>query len=151
MWRNRFPAVDDELPHHLLRWLDAFQRRVGRELAAAFGDDRPVARGRQGRLLQLIPSCGMRPSDLAARAAVTKQALGQMVGALERDGLVAIGPDPADGRARLVRRTARGDRAAARIDGAVARVEAILRDELGPRRYDALIASMRELGDDVAG
>ena len=50
-----------------------------------------------------------------------------------------------------MRRTARGECAAARIDDAVARVEEILRGELGPSRYDALTASMREVGDDVVG
>ena len=139
---------DDQLPDHLLRWLEAFERRVSRELGRAFGGDPPVARGRQGRLLQLIPAAGMRLGDLAVRAAVTKQALGQMVAALEHDGLAVTVADPADGRARIVRRTARGDEALARITQAVTAVERVLREELGPRRYDAMTRAMRAVGDD---
>jgi DNA-binding MarR family transcriptional regulator len=47
-------------------------------------------------------------ADLAARAAMTKQSMGALVDDLERGGYVVRIPDPADGRARIVRRTERG-------------------------------------------
>ena len=42
-------------------------------------------------------------SELGQRLGVTKQAAGQMVDELARLGYVNRGPDPADGRRRLVR------------------------------------------------
>jgi DNA-binding MarR family transcriptional regulator len=146
MTGKQFP---DPLPDHLLRWMEALQRRVTRELMVAFESNPPIARGRQGRLLQLIPAGGQRLSELASRARVTKQALGQMVAALEDAGMVVTTVDPADGRARIVRRTAQGDAALARIEHSIARVEERLRAEIGPRRYAAMVDAMRRLGDDV--
>lgn len=51
---------------------------------------------------------GARLTELAARAAMTKQAMGQLVDDLERLGYVERVPDPADGRAKLVRLTRDG-------------------------------------------
>lgn len=56
--------------------------------------------------------------------------------------------DPAARRARIARRTARGDDALARITEAVTAVERVLREELGPRRYGAMTRAMRAVGDD---
>lgn len=51
---------------------------------------------------------GSRVSDMAARAGITKQSLAAIVKDLERAGLVTVSPDPADGRAKVVRFTDRG-------------------------------------------
>jgi len=51
---------------------------------------------------------GARLTDLAARAAMTKQAMGQLVDDLEEQGYVERIPDPADGRAKIVRLTGHG-------------------------------------------
>lgn len=51
---------------------------------------------------------GRRTTDLACAAEVTRQAVSQVVAELEALGIVAQGADPEDGRARLVRYTARG-------------------------------------------
>ena len=51
---------------------------------------------------------GSRLTDLAHRAGMTKQAMGQIVDELERLGYVERTPDPADGRAKLVRFTESG-------------------------------------------
>jgi DNA-binding MarR family transcriptional regulator len=51
---------------------------------------------------------GARLTDLAGRAAMTKQAMGQLVDDLERLGYVERIPDPADGRAKIVRLTGAG-------------------------------------------
>ena len=51
---------------------------------------------------------GNRMSELAARSGVTKQAISQVVRDLERRELVERAPDPSDGRAQIVRLTARG-------------------------------------------
>lgn len=51
---------------------------------------------------------GNRISILANRAGVTKQAMGQLVGELERRGYIERVPDPNDGRATLVKFTEQG-------------------------------------------
>ena len=51
---------------------------------------------------------GTRLTDLAARAGMTKQAMGQIVDDLERLGYIERVPDPADGRAKIVRFTDSG-------------------------------------------
>ena len=53
---------------------------------------------------------GDRPSRIARRLGVSKPAVGQLVAELEREGLVERAPDPSDGRAYLVRPTAKAGR-----------------------------------------
>lgn len=59
-------------------------------------------------LLGNIDTEGTRIARLADRLGVTRQAASQMVTELERRGWVERSPDPADGRAVLVRHTAKG-------------------------------------------
>jgi DNA-binding MarR family transcriptional regulator len=51
---------------------------------------------------------GTRLTDLARRAGMTKQAMGQIIDDLEELGYVERRPDPADRRAKIVRLTATG-------------------------------------------
>jgi len=60
------------------------------------------------RLFPHLGPDGTRLSDLAKKLGVTKQAVGQLVDELASEGLLEVVPDPADGRARLVRVTAAG-------------------------------------------
>src|SRR4051794_5961505 len=101
-------AYDDELPDHLFRWADAVGRRLNHELRDLAPAHVLAMGGRRSRLLQVIPSEGMRVTDLAHRCGVTKQAIGQLVDTLEAQALVESGPSPGDRRVRWVRRTAAG-------------------------------------------
>jgi DNA-binding MarR family transcriptional regulator len=68
----------------------------------------PEVRPSYGSLLvPLFEQDGLRMSELAARARLTKQTMTTMVRLLERDGLVRREPDPADGRATRVHLTER--------------------------------------------
>jgi DNA-binding MarR family transcriptional regulator len=51
---------------------------------------------------------GSRLTELAERAGITKQAVGEAVADLERLGYVDRVPDPADGRAKIIRLTEAG-------------------------------------------
>src|SRR6476620_1173114 len=53
-------------------------------------------------LFECIDDEGTRLTELAARADMTHQSMGEIVVSLERRGYVERRPDPADGRARLV-------------------------------------------------
>jgi DNA-binding MarR family transcriptional regulator len=51
---------------------------------------------------------GTRLTDLAARANMTKQSVGEVATELERRGYIERVPDPGDGRAKIIRLTERG-------------------------------------------
>jgi DNA-binding MarR family transcriptional regulator len=68
----------------------------------------PEVRPSYGSLLvPLFEQDGLRMSELAARARLSKQTMTTMARLLERDGLVRREPDPGDGRATLVYLTPR--------------------------------------------
>src|ERR671920_964421 len=66
----------------------------------------------QARVAARIGPQGTRISELAEQARVTKQSAAFLVEQLEAAGYVERVPDPRDGRARLVRLTARARRVA---------------------------------------
>ena len=72
-----------------------------------FGDLRPA----HGALGQHIADDGSRVTELAQLAQVSKPTVVYLVNDLERLGYVERVPDAADGRAKLVRLTARGAQA----------------------------------------
>ncbi|KQV63368.1 MarR family transcriptional regulator [Nocardioides sp. Root122] len=107
----------------------------------------------QSRIAQRIDDEGSRLTDLAERAQVTKQTASQLVVALERQGLVERVPDPADGRARLIRFTERGRAAAQEAMQVVIGVEQEWAEHLGPRmtaQLRAALARLREVTDPYA-
>jgi DNA-binding MarR family transcriptional regulator len=141
------PPPGDALPDHIARWLEQVTRRLHADLGAQEDlRDFPELRGSHRRLLQMIPPPGIRITDLALLAGMTKQSLGEFVDWLEQAGFVASGRDPADGRVRLVTRTERGDAAAATAQRAIEAVERAWRQELGDSRYETMKQAMRDLG-----
>jgi DNA-binding MarR family transcriptional regulator len=140
------PPADDVLPDHIARWLEMVTRRLRADLMARGMRDFPELRGSHRRILQMIPPQGIRITDLALLAGMTKQALGEFVDWLEEARFVSSGRDPADGRVRLVKRTDNGDAAAAAAQRAIEAVEQAWRAELGADRYDTMKQAMRELG-----
>ena len=61
-----------------------------------------------GAVLRYIARDGSRITELAERARMTKQSMAELVEYLRARGYVELVPDPSDGRAKLVRLTARG-------------------------------------------
>ena len=128
----------------------AMEARVLAALGDAGFDDVTLA---QARVFQRIGPDGTRLTDLAEQAQVTKQTAGFLVDQLERAGYVRRVPDPADGRARLVRITARGSAAQAAAAEVVAEVEVEWEKHLGSRRMNALretLVRLREITDPYA-
>jgi DNA-binding MarR family transcriptional regulator len=125
----------------------AVEARVMEALAAAGADDITLA---QSRLMQRLDLQGMRLTDLAEQARVTKQTAGALIDQLERVGYVVRTPDPSDARARLVTLSDKG-LTLCRIAGKeVTKVEHEWQEFLGERRFaqmrEALIA-LREITD----
>ena len=88
---------------------------------------------------------GARPSELAGRLRMSKQALNYLLGALERLGYLERQPHPDDQRSRRIHLTARGVATVPVIRAAVAEVEAEWTERLGRERFDALRAALLEL------
>jgi DNA-binding MarR family transcriptional regulator len=88
------------------------------------------------RVLALIPQKGVRISELAERAGMTKQAMGEIAAGLEASGLLLTAPDPADRRAKLVRLTRKGQEVVSAANTAIRRTEAQWRERLGERRWN---------------
>lgn len=65
-------------------------------------------RYRHGSVFRFIEAEGSRLTTLAERAGLTKQAIGEVVGELERLGYVERAADPHDRRAKVIRLTERG-------------------------------------------
>jgi DNA-binding MarR family transcriptional regulator len=93
---------------------------------------------------------GMRPSDLAARMRVTKQALNYLLGDLERLGYLERRPDPDDRRARRIALTDHGRALVPVIRDAVSEVEREWVEALGTERFAQLRELLYELNEVVA-
>src|SRR5437763_6718937 len=81
---------------------------------------------------------GARPSELAARLRMTKQAVNYLLGELERLDYLKRQPDPDDLRSKRVALTPRGESAIRVIREAVGEVETSWAQRLGPKRFDQL-------------
>src|SRR5437764_3602695 len=88
---------------------------------------------------------GARPSELAARLGISKQALNYLLGELERLGYIERRPDPDDLRSKRVAVTRRGKSAINVIREAVAETETEWGRHLGEKRFAQLRALLREL------
>jgi DNA-binding MarR family transcriptional regulator len=92
---------------------------------------------------------GARPSELAARRGISKQAANYLLGELERLGYLERRPDPEDRRSKRIALTRRGERAAATIRDAVREIEHAWQEQLGPRRFAQLRTLLVELNHAV--
>jgi DNA-binding MarR family transcriptional regulator len=98
------------------------------------GEARPL----HGFALQAIGPDGTTTSELGRQLGVSKQAAAKTVTSLERAGYVRREPDPGDGRAVRLLRTARGGEMLALSAVFFDTYSARLTDALGPRRLAEL-------------
>ncbi|MEM6931354.1 MAG: helix-turn-helix domain-containing protein [Myxococcota bacterium] len=123
--------------------------------ALAYIRDQPGApdiRPAHTRLFPFIPFAGgIRATSIASELGVTKQAISPLVQDLVTWGLVEQVPDPGDGRARLLRWTARGRQHILTGLDVLGRVEAPWRAEVGEevaatvhRALDVLVALLEQ-------
>ena len=86
--------------------LDDFAGELQRRIAAAgFGDLRP---GHGCVFGGIDPENGSRLTELAERACMTKQSVGEVTSDLEGRGYLERVADPSDGRAKIIRLTPHG-------------------------------------------
>ena len=116
----------------------------------------PQARSRRPRITDVRPThgCvfrfvhgdGMRLTELASQAGLTKQSVGEIVDDLTGLGYIERYPDPTDKRAKLIRLTAKGLDAQASVSPLLDKLEEEWAEAFGDDR----IAALRALLEDVA-
>jgi len=124
----------DALYHGTNRFISAGLARRG------YGDIRAA----HGVVFELVGD-GARVTDMAKRAGVTKQAIGQLVSHLEAAGYVTRVPDPTDARARVVCLTERGRQAAAAAMDVLSELHVGWSEVIPARDRDSVVATLTEL------
>ncbi len=113
------------------------------ELAkTGYADIRPT----HGCVFRFIRDEGMRLTELAALAGITKQSAGEMVDDLVALGYVERTADPADRRAKLICLTERGKEAQTAGFDLIAELEARWAERYGAERF----ADLRQLLEEMA-
>jgi DNA-binding MarR family transcriptional regulator len=126
-------------------WFFVAHRAVEQRVLAALHAAGYGATLAQARLFARIPGQGIRLTDLAESAQVTKQTAGFLVDQLEAAGYVERGPDPTDARARLIRLAPRGDRAQSLAREVEAQITAEWTEHLGRGEMAQLRRIMKRL------
>jgi DNA-binding MarR family transcriptional regulator len=88
---------------------------------------------------------GERPTELARRTLMTKQSMNHLLAGLERGGYLEREDGEHDGRARVLRLTAKGREVTAVIQRSSSAIEARWAREIGTGRLRDLIAGLEEI------
>lgn len=97
-------------------------------VAAGFQDHRLV----HHTVMAHVTREGLRLTELAARAGITKQAMSELVTDLVKRGYLQTKPDPADGRAKLITFADRGRRAVDAAMKAFGTIDKRLEEQITP-------------------
>jgi len=108
---------------------------------AGFTDQRMV----YNNVFPFVPPEGIRLTDLADRAGMTKQAMSELVNDLVEMGYLRRTPDPTDGRAKLIEFTDRGWAAVNTVLASFQATESALVARLGNRRMAELRRTLLDL------
>jgi len=138
------PETDDRipLPPLLENAREAGFEELHRRLAErGYADIRHA----HGCVFRWVEPEGTRLTELAELAGHSKQAVGEFVCDLEARGYVERVPDPADGRAKIIRLTERGAEAKATALEIFAEIEAEWAERIGPERVEALREALEVL------
>src|SRR5215207_2003028 len=121
---------------------DALLTEFERELAEhGYGDIRPT----HGCVFRFVRDEGMRLTDLATHAGMTKQSTGEVVDSLVGLGYAERIPDPEDRRAKLIRLTERGAEAQRFGFDLFARLEERWKERFGAEQIDLLRETLEEI------
>lgn len=118
-----------------------FESRVLALMAEQGFDDVRLAHVNVTRNLDID---GTRLTELASRASMTKQSMGELVDQCVALKLVRRAPDPADGRAKIVHFTKHGLKFLEHFRVAVATAQREMGERLGEDRLQILLAALWE-------
>jgi DNA-binding MarR family transcriptional regulator len=128
--------------------LDGFTAELTRRVAATAYSDIRVS---HGCVFGTIDPEGTRLTDLAERAHMTKQTVGEVASDLEQRGYVERVPDPSDGRAKIIRLTERGREAQAVGRGLIDDIEREWAERFGTERIVALREALEAITAEQLG
>jgi DNA-binding MarR family transcriptional regulator len=97
-------------------------------------------------LFENIDPGGTRLTVLAARAGMTHQSMGELVGVLEQRGYVERRSDPSDGRVRLVVLTEKGRDAVRLAVKEIAAIEAAWLERVGAAGFELDVRALLRAG-----
>ncbi|WP_218024484.1 MarR family winged helix-turn-helix transcriptional regulator [Nocardia lijiangensis] len=125
-------------------------RKVWLNMRAAIGEELKefgLSTSQYATLMMTAAQPGMSVADIAREVASTRQAANEMIGGLEKEGLIERRPHPTDRRTHQIKVTEAGMQryAAARV--AVARREAELEAGLTPAQRKAIREWMSGIAD----
>jgi len=127
---------------------DAYSEELGRRVAETPYNDIRVA---HGCVFGNIDPDGTRLTDLAERAHMTKQSVGEVATELERRGYLERVPDPSDGRAKIIRLTERGREAQALGREIIEEIEQEWAERFGAERVAALRDALEAIAAEQLG
>jgi DNA-binding MarR family transcriptional regulator len=107
----------------------AFQTHMVKE---AHSRGRTDLKPAHNALFSIMGAEGERASSLAARAGITRQSMGEVIRDLVDLGILEMVPDPADGRAKVVRYTEEGTRFTNQGFRHIRSLEDTFAEEFGP-------------------
>jgi len=110
-------------------------------VAAGFED---LGRAHVGMFRYPTPH-GLRPSELADQLQITKQSVNDLLHDMEVRGYLVRVPDPSDGRARVIRLTAKGRQLEEIVYDGAQSAELAIAELLGPHRFAQLRRSLEEV------
>jgi DNA-binding MarR family transcriptional regulator len=122
----------------------AIHRKLIRDLRASGFDDLSPP---HMAVIQYPGPDGMRPSALAERAAMSKQAMNQLLKTLEGMGYITRSAAPEDAGGTVVHFTARGRAAYQKMADILLDIEREWAEELGPKRFQELKTLLGDLWD----
>jgi DNA-binding MarR family transcriptional regulator len=111
----------------------------------AFAEEGHDLRAEHLAVLQHPGPDGQRPSALAARSGMSRQAINHLVSHLEQAGYLERYTDPTDRNSRLIRLTDRGRRLYERIEAVAATIEAEWAEQVGAPRLEELRTTLSDL------
>lgn len=114
-------------------------------IRAAQASGQPEAKLAHNAVFATLQLEGSRAADMAARAGITRQSMGEVVRDLERLGLVETVPDPEDGRARIVRYTKAGLVSAQAGYDRIIELDEKIAKVLGPQAYEVLRNALEQI------
>jgi DNA-binding MarR family transcriptional regulator len=125
---------------------NAVARFESRVLELMSQSGHPQARISHISLTRNLDLGGTRVSELARRAGMTKQAMGELVSQCAAMRLVVTSADPSDKRARVVRFTPAGEQWLEAFRHAVDEAEREMRNEVGSMALDVLRGALALYG-----
>jgi DNA-binding MarR family transcriptional regulator len=129
----------------LVEFAEELHRRIA---AAGFGDIRP---GHGCVFGGIDPDNGSRLTELAERACMTKQSVGEVTSDLEERGYLERVADPSDGRAKIIRLTETGRAAYAIGRRLIDELEREWAERYGEERIAALRDALEAVTADRLG